>query len=70
MTTKKRDDIFDTEWPWYSLDFGKKMVKINSFFEVEKAVLLAWASKKKTNKVGLLKYFFGAPILPGKQKQA
>ena len=37
------------------------------FFEIAKPVLLACGIKKN---VGLLKYFFAAPVLPEKQKQA
>ena len=45
----------------------RKLVKIKSFFEIAKPVLLARAIRKK---VGLLTYFVGALVLPEKQKQA
>ena len=43
----------------------RKLVKM-SLFKIAKPVLLARAIRKK---VGLLKYFVGAPVLPEKQKQ-
>ena len=43
----------------------RTLVKIKSLFEIAKPVLLARAIRKK---VGLLKYFVGAPVLPEKQK--
>ena len=44
----------------------RTLVKIKYLFEIAKPVLLARAIRKK---VGLLKYFVGAPVLPEKQKQ-
>ena len=38
MTTKKRDDIFDIEWLWYSLDFGENWLK--SFLKLQNRFLL------------------------------
>ena len=64
MTTKKRDDIFDTEWPWYSLDSRENWLN-KIFFDIAKLVLLACTVRKK---VDLLKYFFEAPILPKKKQ--
>ena len=46
MTTKRKDDIFDTEWPWYPLDSRENLLKWN-LFEITKLVLFARAIRKK-----------------------
>ena len=42
-------DDFDTGWQWYSLDSGKKLVKMEFFFflETAKPVLFVYAIKNK-----------------------
>ena len=46
MTTKRRDDIFDTEKPWYSLDSRENWLKW-SLFEIAELFLFAPAIRKK-----------------------
>ena len=44
----------------------KKLIKIKSFLKLQNQLFL----HLQLGKVNLLKYIFGAPILPAKQKQA